>query len=68
MWKYDLVHKEFEKCAKKHINDDKIKYRIYESKIGFEQFERELESVILPVYKSALNCGFGTWEYKKMND
>ncbi|WP_330400217.1 HNH endonuclease domain-containing protein [Pseudobutyrivibrio ruminis] len=68
MWKYDLVRKEFEKCAKKHINDDKIKYRIYESKIGFEQFERELESVILPVYKSALNCGFGTWEYKKMDD
>ncbi len=63
MRKYDIVRKEFEKCAKKHFNDDKIKYRIYESEIEYEQFQKELESVILPVYKSAQNCGFMEWKY-----
>ena len=23
----------------------------------------ELESILLPVYQSAKNCGFGTWQY-----
>ena len=63
MREYDVVHKEFEKCAKKHFNDDRLRYRIYESDIEYERFEKELEAVILPVYKSAQNCGFGEWRY-----
>ena len=63
MREYDVVHKEFEKCAKKHFNDDRLRYRIYESDIEYERFEKELEAVILPVYKSAQNCGFGEWKY-----
>ena len=29
----------------------------------YERFEKELEAVILPVYKSAQNCGFSEWRY-----
>ena len=49
--------------AKKHFNDDRLRYRIYESDIEYERFEKELEAVILPVYKYAQNCGFREWKY-----
>ncbi len=63
MRKYDRVRKEFEKCANKHFNDENIRYRIYDSDIKYGQFKEELEKVILPVYKSAQNCGFMEWKY-----
>ena len=64
LWKYDNVHKEFEKCAKEHINNDDIRYRIYRQGVEFAEFAGGLKSVILPVYQSAQNCGFGKWEYE----
>ncbi len=51
------------RAMKKHFNDDGLRYRIYESGIGYERFEKELEAVILSVYKSAQNCGFVEWRY-----
>lgn len=64
MWKYDAVHKEFEKCAKEHINNDDIRYRVYRAGLGIDEFTNELKSIILPVYQSAQNCGFGSWQYQ----
>ncbi len=64
MQKYEQIHKEFEKCAKEHINSDDIKYRVYRPGLTFEEFSGELTSVILPVYQSAQNCGFGKWFYE----
>ena len=64
IWKYDAVHKEFDKCAKEHINNDDIRYRIYRQGVDFSEFAGELKSVILPVYQSAENCGFGKWQYR----
>ncbi|MCR4616654.1 MAG: HNH endonuclease [Lachnospiraceae bacterium] len=64
IWKYESVHKEFDKCAKEHINSDDVRYRIYREGIGFNEFAGELKSVILPVYQSAVNCGFSKWQYK----
>ena len=64
MWKYDEVHKEFDKCAKEHINSDDIKYRVYRHGLDYSEFKGELQSVILPVYQSAQNCGFGSWCYE----
>ena len=64
LWKYDAVHREFEKCAKEHINNEDIRYRVYREGLDFAQFARELESVILPVYQSAQNCGFNNWKYQ----
>ena len=63
MRKYDRVRKEFEKCANKHFNDEDVRYRIYDSEIEPGQFKKELKKVILPVYKSAQNCGFIEWKY-----
>ena len=64
MWKYDVVHKEFERCAKEHINNDDIRYRVYRKGLEFPEFAGELKSIILPVYQSAQNCGFNNWQYK----
>ena len=64
MWKHDQIHKEFEKCAKEHINSDDIKYRVYRQGLEYNEFAGELESIILPVYQSAQNCGFNNWQYK----
>lgn len=64
MWKYEVVHKEFHKCAKEHINSDDIKYRVYRQGLEFSEFASELKSIILPVYQSAQNCGFNNWLYE----
>ena len=65
MWKNDIVHKEFEKCAKEHINSDDIRYRVYRRGLEYPVFAEELKSIILPVYQSAQNCGFGEVEVLK---
>lgn len=68
MWNYDAVHKEFDKCAKEHINSDDIRYRVYRQGLEFSEFEGELKAIILPVYQSAQNCGFSNWQYKEENE
>lgn len=65
IWKYESVHKEFEKCAKEHVNNDDIRFRIYREGVDYAGFSGELKSVLLPVYQSAENCGFGKWEYSE---
>lgn len=64
IWKYDSVHREFDKCAKEHINNTDIYYRLYREDLSFYDFEERLKSVILPVYNAAHECGFDwNWEY-----
>lgn len=65
MWKYDFIHDEFMKCAKEHINSNEVKYHLYGPDLSFDVFSKKLENLILPVYQSAENCGFGRWEYKE---
>lgn len=67
MWKYDKVHDEFEKCAKEHINNDVVRYRVYREGLEYPVFAEELKSIILPVYQSAQNCGFRKWQYQAEN-
>jgi len=64
MWKYDIIHDEFVKCAKEHINNDEIRERVYREGLDYAEFAGELKSIILPVYQSAQNCGFGKWRWK----
>ena len=64
IWQYDEVHKEFEKCAKEHINNDEIRERIYREGLSLAEFADGLESVVSPVYKAARDCGFTNWEYR----
>ena len=63
MWSYDVVKKEFDKCAKEHLNSPDIAYRLYRPGLSREVFTGQLSEVILPVYQSAKNCGFRNWEY-----
>ena len=44
MWKNDIVHKEFEKCAKEHINSDDIRYRVYRRGLEYKTYSnRQIE-------------------------
>ena len=65
MWQYDRIHKEFDKCAKKHINSDDVRYHVYRPGLSLSEFSKELEDIILPVYQSAKNCGFHNWKYEE---
>ena len=66
MWKNETIHKEFDKCAKEHINNEDIYQRIYGKGYNFKEFTRRLETVIRPVYYAAHDCGFDwNWEYKE---
>lgn len=64
LWKYDRIHYEFDKCAKEHINNDDIRYKVYRKGLSETGFKEELKSVIMPVYQAAKDCGFGgNWKY-----
>lgn len=67
LWnQYPKIKDEFDKCAKEHIYSDKIRNGLYRSDIGLEEFAGELQSIILPIYQSAENCGFSkNWVYRK---
>ena len=63
IWKYDAVRKEFDKCAREHLNSPEIAQRLYRQGLSREVFTGQLAEVMLPVYQSARNCGFRSWEY-----
>jgi len=64
MWKYEQIHKEFDKCAKEYINNHDVRYRVYREGLTQDEFIGELQDIILPVYQSAQNCGFSKWVYE----
>ena len=68
MWMYEGVHKEFDKCAKEHMNNDEIRRRLFREGLDYNEFSHELESIVLPVYNSARVCGFNKWVYEKKID
>lgn len=68
MWKYEVLHDEFEKCAKEHLNDDAVRRKIYRKGQNFMCFSCALEEILHPVYQSAKNCGFKDWIYKDVKD
>ncbi len=61
---YEKVQKELENCIKFNLNDENIKYKLFEKKnISQKEFTYELEQIIKPVYLSAQNLGFKGWTY-----
>ena len=64
MWKYPKLHDEFEKLAKEHLNNLDVKQKIYRAGQDFSEFSGALQSVVEPVYQSALNSGFHNWIYR----
>lgn len=63
MWKYDVVHKAFEQCAREHLNSVETRRLLYRREQDFPSFAGALEEVLKPVYQSAKNCGFKKWIY-----
>lgn len=64
LWKHDKVHDEFKKCAREHLNNVDIEYRLYGKGQSEEEFSGKLKEIVLPVYESARNSGFGSWVYR----
>lgn len=62
-WSY-VAHDEFHKCAKEHLNNTDIEYRLYRRGQSKEEFSENLREIIFPVYEAARNSGFKNWVYK----
>ncbi len=66
IWTNNTIHKEFDKCAKEHLNNIDIQQRIYGEGLSFEEFAKRLKTVIGPAYNAARECGFDwNWKYKE---
>lgn len=65
IWKSEIIHKQFDKCAEKHINAPELKEKLYREGMTDTEFKDQLTSVIEPIYKSAKNNGFQEWSYTR---
>ena len=59
----DSVRAEFNRCAREHLNNSEIQYRLYKEGQDKDSFCRQLEDILHPVYLSAKTCGFKNWVY-----
>ncbi|WP_313185089.1 HNH endonuclease domain-containing protein [Lacrimispora sp.] len=66
MWKYDLIHKEFIKCSKAHVNSDDVMMKLYRENLSEIEFKENLNNILLPIYSAAKNAGFRDWFYNSM--
>lgn len=51
-------------CLKEHVNNDEIRYSLYQSELDQTRFAEHLEKILRPSYDSALNMGFRVWNYE----
>lgn len=65
IWQYPKIHEMFEKCADEHLNDQKIRIRLYRKGVSETEFSGQLKEIILPVYQSARKRGFSNWRLKE---
>ena len=65
MWEKDKVHQVFDQCAREHLNNEDIRYRLYRQGLEKDEFRENLGEVLTPVYQSAENAGFGRWTYNR---
>lgn len=61
VWNNEIVHREFDKCLKEHVNSDDVKRKLYIPNIGKDEFANRLEDIMMPVYTAAKNMGFENW-------
>lgn len=62
-WAHGRILDEFERCRKEHVNSDEAWMQLYREGLTKEEYYRNLEGILLPVYQSAHNLGFKEWEY-----
>ena len=46
IWTCDVVHKEFDKCSKEHLNNADIKQKLYRKGLSKGEFSKNLENVV----------------------
>ena len=63
MWRHEVIHKEFEKIKRKHLNSPLVEGRLYAPNLSREEFGVRLSEIVHPVYQSAKSAGFREWEY-----
>ena len=55
----------FAKCSRENLNNEEIRYRLYQPGQTQDHFTNQLEEVMLPLYESAKNLGFREWVYER---
>ena len=51
----------FNRCLEEHVNNHDIRHRLFDESLTLPQFSRNLEDIMLPVYKGAESLGFEQW-------
>jgi len=64
VWRYEKIHEIFDSCCREHVNSDEERMKLYQEGLREEVFAANLEEILLPVYQSARNIGFGVWNYE----
>lgn len=54
----DKTFELFRACLKNNMNDDKLRYDLYEKEVSREEFINMMEKEIIPIYRAAQNTGF----------
>lgn len=65
--KYDKLHKHLNECLKSNLNDDNIRFNLFNEDISDMEFTNRLKEIVLPVYSAAKMCGFSSWICSKEN-
>ena len=60
-WEYPQIHREYSKCLKEHVNSPEVQQKLYRQNISQNEFYRNLEEIMRPVYEAAQNLGFDSW-------
>mgnify|MGYP002626748330 CR=1 FL=1 len=61
----DRAQQLFDKCAKENLNNEEVRFRLYQQGQTEEHFTNQLEELMLPIYESARNMGFRKWTYTR---
>lgn len=65
VWRYEKIHEIFDRCCREHVNSDEARMKLYQRGLSEKVFASNLEGILLPVYQSARNMGFGAWSYER---
>ncbi|MGN0658282.1 MAG: HNH endonuclease domain-containing protein [Emergencia sp.] len=64
VWEHEKIRGLFESCSRDHVSSTEARMKLYQKGLSEEAFSRGLEEILLPVYQSARNMGFGEWNYE----
>lgn len=61
MWQVEKVHREFELCAREHVNSPEVLQKLYRPGLKQNEFSGQLEELLQPIYAGAKSIGFDEW-------